>query len=215
MNNADALRTAIEVFYLPSQIRTLRSLPLPKGTNFLLRLAAGDADAISEAQLYSDRPSCARRQAAIFFIEQILLASESDEYRILGLDRTASLRQLRAHMALLLKWLHPDLASDTHRSRMGRRVIEAWTKIKISEHRRRSNGVPIPPGSRSRTETTTLMLIFRPKASLSKRARLPASAFSRRQPMQSYPRIRSLEKIKWLWRQVLLSTCTDGLHSHD
>jgi hypothetical protein len=215
VNNGDALRTAIEIFYLPSQVRTLRSSPLPKGTNFLLRLAAGDAEAVSEAQLYSDRPSCARRQAAIFFIEQILLAPDSDEYRILGLDRTAGMSELRAHMALLLKWLHPDFASDNHRSRMARRVIEAWTKIKTSERQRRSSSGARPTGYRSRSETATPRLIFQPRALLSNRTNPSERRRSRYQPMQSLRNIGRVEKIKRLWRRFLLSKCTHAVHCQD
>jgi hypothetical protein len=129
MSDADALKIAIDLFYLPSQVRATRTRPLPKGTKFLLLIAAGDADAMRTAQDLSSRPSAAIHEAATFFIEQILLEHSADEYRKLGLDRTAPIAELRAHMALLMKWLHPDINSDERRSAMARQVIRAWKQI--------------------------------------------------------------------------------------
>ena len=145
MSAAEALKAAIDLFHLPSQVRVVRSLPLPTGTDFLLRLASGEARAAREAEIHSHRGANASRAAAIFFIEQILLSPESDEYRILGLDHTATTAELRAHMALLLKWLHPDLAADEHKSLMARRVIEAWNKVKSSDRRLSRNCVSSHP----------------------------------------------------------------------
>ena len=62
----------------------------------------------ADAQDSIGRPPEVSRQAAVFFIEQILLSSDADSYRILGLDHSATAGELRSHMALLLKWLHPD-----------------------------------------------------------------------------------------------------------
>lgn len=144
MSDADALKTAIDLFYLPSQVRATRTRLLPKGTKFLLLIAAGDPDAMRTAQDLSRRPSVAIQEAAIFFIEQILLEHGADEYRTLGLDHTAPIAELRAHMALLMKWLHPDINSDDRRSAMARQVIRAWKQINSpSSATRRSPGVGI------------------------------------------------------------------------
>jgi hypothetical protein len=136
MSDVSALKAAIELFYVPSQVRTMRLSPLPKGTPLLLRLAAGEAEAAHEAQEMSGRPVEVTRPAAIFFIEQILLYSDADSYRILGADHSATPSELRAHMALLLKWLHPDLNHDHHTALLARRVIRAWDQIKTPERRR-------------------------------------------------------------------------------
>ncbi len=135
MSDVSALKAAIELFYLPSQVHAVRLAPLPKGTTLLLRLAAGDAEAAREAQDLSDRPADVSRQAAIFFIQQILLYPDADSYRILGSDRSATPSELRNHMALLLKWLHPDLNHDRHTTLLARRVIRAWDQIKTPERR--------------------------------------------------------------------------------
>ena len=78
----------------------------------------------------------ANREAAIFFIEQVLLSSNSDAYRVLGLDNTATLTELRRHMAYLLKWLHPDLSSDPHKARLAQRVLLAWNELKAGKRAR-------------------------------------------------------------------------------
>lgn len=137
MSDMDALRIAIELFHLPSQIRAMRTRPLPKGTKLLLRLAVDDADVMREAQMLNNRPQSEIRQAAIFFIEQILLDPGADEYRTLGLDQTATINELRTNMALLLKWLHPDLSKDNPKSAMARQVIQAWRQVNASEKLRR------------------------------------------------------------------------------
>ncbi|MBS0235246.1 MAG: J domain-containing protein [Proteobacteria bacterium] len=108
----------------------MRSSPLPRGILLLLRLAAEEADALSEAEKADKRARDAHRDAAIFFIEQILLAANSDAYRVLGLDETATPTERRRHMVYLLKWLHPDRHGDPHKARLARRVLLAWNELK-------------------------------------------------------------------------------------
>jgi hypothetical protein len=131
-----ALRAAIDLLRIPSQVRALRAAPLPPGILLLLRLAAAESDAEHEAQKINKHAPEANRAAAIFFIEQVLLASNSDAYRMLGLDKTASAAELRRHMAYLLKWLHPDLGNDPHKARLARRVLVAWNEIKTGARSR-------------------------------------------------------------------------------
>jgi hypothetical protein len=135
--NAEALKVAIDLLRIPSQVRSVRRSPLPKGTLLLLRLAATETEAEREALALSGRSVETNRAAAIFFIEQILLSSDSDSYRIMGLDQTATSAELRRHMALLLRWLHPDLSNDTYKSFLARRVIRGWDQLKTDERRRR------------------------------------------------------------------------------
>ena len=134
MSDADALKIAIDLFFLPSQVRATRARPLPKGTKFLLLIAAGDGDAMRNAQGLSNRSSTAIREAAIFFVEQILLERDADAYRTLGLDHNAPTTELRAHMALLMKWLHPDLNNDERRSTMARQVIRSWKQVNAPDN---------------------------------------------------------------------------------
>jgi hypothetical protein len=135
-NQAKALQAALDLIRMPSQVRVMRSAPLPPGVLLLLRLAAAEADAEREARTINNRAPDANREAAIFFIEQVLLSSNSDAYRVLGLDDTATITELRRHMAYLLKWLHPDLSSDPHKARLAQRVLVAWNELKAGKRAR-------------------------------------------------------------------------------
>ena len=106
-----------------------------KDVAFLLRIAAGDSSAMREASRVTDRSSEVIRNAAAFFIEQILLAAESDSYRVLGANPNATASELRHHMALLIKWLHPDSAQEGSQSIFANRVTVAWDNLKTAERR--------------------------------------------------------------------------------
>jgi hypothetical protein len=135
MSDKMALKAAIDLMHVPSQVRLLRSEPLPDGVLALLRIAAGDAEAESAAALAIDRPQEFVRQAATFFIEQILFAPNSDSYRVLGASPQASAGELRRNVALLLRWLHPDLDSASERSIFVGRVTAAWNDLKTPDRR--------------------------------------------------------------------------------
>lgn len=127
-----ALTLAVDLLRFPSKVRALRCAPLPPGILLLLRLAADEADARLEAGEMHKRAVAAHRDAAIFFIEQVLLASNSDSYRMLGLDKSAGNAELRRHMVYLLKWLHPDRHGDAHKAHLARRVLLAWNDIRAA-----------------------------------------------------------------------------------
>jgi hypothetical protein len=130
-----ALRVAIDLLHVPSQVRLLRSEPLPRGVPVLLRIAAGDDAAEREAADVTVRSRDVVRRAAAFFIEQILFAPDADSYRVLGSAPQASASELRGNAALLLKWLHPDRDPDGERAIFVSRVTEAWNNLKTPERR--------------------------------------------------------------------------------
>jgi hypothetical protein len=135
MKHASALETAIYLMQSPSQVRLIRSRPLPDGVELLLRIAANDANTIQQATEWLGRAPETIRQAAAFFIEQILFFPDADSYRVLGTVREASNGDLRRNMALLLRWLHPDLDAHGERSVFARRVTLAWNDLKTQERR--------------------------------------------------------------------------------
>ena len=49
MDHAATLKMAIDLMHFPSQVRLMRSAPLPDGVLTLLRIAAGDEEATSQA----------------------------------------------------------------------------------------------------------------------------------------------------------------------
>ena len=129
------LRSAIELMHIPSRARVLRSEALPDGVAFLLLVAAGDAEAESAAAAITDRPKDLIRKAAGFYIEQILLDAHCDSYRMLGANPTATSSELRRNMALLLRWLHPDVCPSGERSVLASKVTLAWDNLKTLERR--------------------------------------------------------------------------------
>lgn len=134
MDNAAALKAAIDLLRVPSRVRRFRGQPLPDGVILLLRVAAGDRQAEGEAITLTGRPLAAIREAAAFFVEQILLSPDADSYRRLGTRSSATNAELRQHMVLLLKGLHPDITAGD-RSLLTRRVTAAWDQLKTAERR--------------------------------------------------------------------------------
>jgi len=135
MSDKMALKIAIDLMHVPSQVRLRRAEPLPDGVPTLLRIAAGDAEAARAAALAVDRSDDLVRRAAAFFIEQILFAPNADSYRVLGADPQASAAELRRNVGLLLRWLHPDLDPRGERSIFAGRVTAAWNDLKTPERR--------------------------------------------------------------------------------
>jgi len=163
MSDWMALKIAIDLLHVPSQVRLVRSEPLPDGVETLLRIAAGDGTAEQTAAEFTGRSHETVRRAATFFIEQILFAPDADSYRALGADSQASAGELRRNMALLLRWLHPDLDPKRERSIFSGRVTAAWNNLKTSERRmayddlqrrsgRRSKASQAGSGSRARSK---------------------------------------------------------------
>jgi hypothetical protein len=135
MDHASALEAALYLTQFPAQVRLIRSRPLPDGVEVLLRIAAHDDEAIKQASEWLGRSPETVRQAAAFFIEQILFCPEANSYRVLGATKDASNGELRRNMALLLRWLHPDLDPHGERSVFARRVTLAWNDLKTKERR--------------------------------------------------------------------------------
>jgi hypothetical protein len=135
MSDRMALKIAIELMHVPSQVRLFRSEPLPDGVLTLLRIAAGEDEAERMAVELTGRSRDTVRRAAPFFIEQILFAPNADSYRVLGTNPQASAAELRRNLALLLRWLHPDLDPRGERSIFIGRVTAAWNNLKTPERR--------------------------------------------------------------------------------
>ena len=135
MAEATAVKVAIDLLHVPSRVRYLRSEPLPDGVLTVLRVAAGDGTAEADAAEALGRPAEMVRMASAFFIEQLLLHPEADSYRVLGADRSATASELRRNMALLLRWLHPDVDRRGTRSMFAGRVTGAWETLKTPERR--------------------------------------------------------------------------------
>ncbi len=142
MRSPEALATALGMLNCPPVTRRASRSPLPKGVTFLLEVAAGEDEALREATALTGRSEATLRKAAGFFIEQVLLSQGADHYRVLGGSRETSDANLRRHMALIMRWLHPDVvsgggsATDYFDRRLyAERVTGAWEGIKTKERR--------------------------------------------------------------------------------
>jgi hypothetical protein len=135
MSDRMALKIAVDLLHVPSQVRLVRSEPLPDGVLTLLRIAAADEDAAQSAAVLMDRSAEVIGKAAMFFIEQILFAPDADSYRVLGTGPQATPSELRRNVALLMRWLHPDLDRRGERSVFIGRVTTAWNNVKTPERR--------------------------------------------------------------------------------
>jgi len=135
MDRVPALNVAMDLMHHPLQAPRIRAAPLPSGVVMLLRIAAGDAEATKQATALIGRSREVVREAAAFFIEQILLYPDANSYRVLGALPETAHTELRRNMALLLRWLHPDLDGQNQRSVFAARVARAWNDLKTPERR--------------------------------------------------------------------------------
>src|SRR5215471_18195173 len=135
MDDCAALRLALDLLHIPWRAKVLRSEPLPRGIPLLLRIAGGDVEADRVAEGVMGRSRDVLHDAAAFFIEQILLHPEADNYRVLGATPDATAAELRRNMAWLMAWLHPDRAPKTERSVLVARVTRAWNDLKTPDRR--------------------------------------------------------------------------------
>lgn len=135
----DAIAAALELVRSPVLVHAARRQPLPDGIAALLEIAVGDAERLGAASTATGRAADELRRAAGFYIEQILLDPDADSYRCLGVTDTASARDLRHHMALLTRWLHPDLldsrSAGFDRGQYATRVTGAWENLKTPGRR--------------------------------------------------------------------------------
>jgi hypothetical protein len=135
MSGASALKIALDLLHVPSRVHVARSGPLPPGVDSLLRVAAGEETEDSVAIASNGRSHDEIHKAATFFIEQVLLHSDADSYRVLGATEQATTAELRRNMALLMRWLHPDKDPDGRRSMFANRVTRAWDDLKTADRR--------------------------------------------------------------------------------
>lgn len=141
MRDATAVIAALSIMQNPSSSRLARRSALPRGMTFLLEIAAGEEEALDYARRSIGNSDDALRAAAGFFVEQVLFAPSASHYRTLGVSADADARELRRHMALLMKWVHPDAAihngtdQTIDRSVFATRITEAWQILKSEERR--------------------------------------------------------------------------------
>lgn len=158
-----AMRVALRLNSLPSEVRAARSRALPGGIPLLLAIAAEEKDAVDQGVVLLDRAADVLVASARFFVEQVLLASDSSSYRVLGAAPDAPAADLRRNIALYLKYLHPDRDPGSDRAALMLRVTRAWEDVKTPERRaaydrelreRHAPDDPAPAGDRRRSRSS-------------------------------------------------------------
>jgi hypothetical protein len=130
-----AVRAALYLIAIPSHCGQLRNAPLPDGIYALLRIVANDGDAIERYAAHLEKTPTELREAAAFYLEQILLTPGADSYRVLGTQRHAPATELRRNLVLFCRWLHSDMCEDLPRTIFFLRVMQAWNDLKTPERR--------------------------------------------------------------------------------
>ncbi len=166
---SEALRAALSLLSAPAQVRAFRKLPLPQDTRLILLIASGDPDTCRDAAEVTRRSPDQLMSAASFFIEQVLLCPESDSYRVLGLDRSATTNDLRTNMALLMRWAHPDLDRTGKRASLTHRVSRAWEDVKTPERRAHYDAASTEKHSATHKRRPAKPKSARPRLSLRRR----------------------------------------------
>lgn len=140
MRKRPAIEIALDLREMPSLARVIRKRPLPPEVTPVIRVAAGSPEPIQEFVSKYRRSEAHIREASVFFLQQAVLFSGADNYRMLGLAPGAPAEQIREHRRWLLMWLHPDRNKDKWESALFDKVMAAANSIGTSPS-------PTPPKS--------------------------------------------------------------------
>jgi hypothetical protein len=131
-----ALEWALALLRAPGERHALRQKPLPAGMEHLLGIAAGVVpDALAEAAVAFGEPEVRIREAAHFYVREVLFFPQADAYRVLGVASDANTAQIKDHHRLLQHWLHPDRLQSEDDAVFAARVNSAWNRLRTAERR--------------------------------------------------------------------------------
>ena len=131
-----ALDLAFELARAPMLVPALRRQAVAADVLDLIRIAADCPETCRAAADRTGRPIAEIKLAAQHYLQQVVLFPTSDSYRTLGLSPGAPRHVMRAHMAWLLKWLHPDHAPPEWAAPYYARVMSAWQSLEVRARRR-------------------------------------------------------------------------------
>lgn len=129
MRGPGAIDVALDLARMPSLAPAMRRADLPSDVLVLIRLAAGCEDTIRDAVAASGKPAAQLSEAAVLYLQQIVLHPQADSHRLLAVAPGASREQLRQHRTWLLRWLHPDVNRNEWETVFAERVIGAWSDL--------------------------------------------------------------------------------------
>jgi hypothetical protein len=140
MRQRHAIELAIDFARMPALGRTSVAPPIPPNIIEVMEIAAGSPKACEDAAAAIGEPVEHLTEAARFYLQQALFRPEADCHRVLGLQPGATRAMARAHMRLLLEWLHPDRNNGLE-AVYAERVIKAWREF--SNGRDGQDGRPV------------------------------------------------------------------------
>lgn len=132
----NALEWALALSRAPMERHALRQRVLPDGIDAVLGIAADAApDLLEQAVRASGESPASVREAARFYVREILLFPTADAYRTLGVPRDAASATIKAHHRLLQHWLHPDRTTSADDAVFAARVNTAWNQLRNPDRR--------------------------------------------------------------------------------
>src|SRR4051812_40217846 len=112
MSGSRGIGLALDLARMPALAQSLEKTPLPTDVFEVMQIASAAPEVCQSAAQRTGQPVPALIEAARFYVQQVLLRSDADAYRVLGLAPGASRELARRHLRCLLQWLHPDVNSD-------------------------------------------------------------------------------------------------------
>jgi hypothetical protein len=129
MSSRSAVETALDLYRHPIKVNAARKSTLPNDILALIRIVAGSDDEVAALDLPDVKSPSEMREAAAFYMQQVMFQKDNDSHRILGLNSKSTPQQIKDHKRLLLKWLHPDRNHNKWERVYFQRVLHAAEKL--------------------------------------------------------------------------------------
>lgn len=134
---SDAVDLMLGVFRSPGRSAVLRTRELPDGVLDVIRIAAGDEQAIAAARASTALDQADLGTAAGLLLQNLFFFDGADSYRTLGVRADADPAQIKRHYRWLVRWLHPDRNPESMHGVFVDRINCAWNSIRTPERRSR------------------------------------------------------------------------------
>lgn len=132
---SDILGVVLALHRAPAMRFDLRGQPLPADLGLILRLAAPSQSLLDDTAARIGETPATLREAARFYLQQVLFEPGTDAYRVLGVAPDAAVAHIREHHQWLQRWLHPDRHEDDGSATFSARLNWAWQQLRDQRKR--------------------------------------------------------------------------------